>query len=406
MDINEVKRTCSECGCIIENDSECCENMDGELICEDCYNDNYFTCDHCNNIYPSDDAISIDDGIEYVCSNCAETYYILCDCCDHYYSMRHIWAQDDIRAVCDNCSSDYYLCEDCGAILYIDNVHEIDGYYYCDDCIDSHTNCIHDYGYKPEPIFYGSSNMGYGIELEIDDGEDREQTAADICAVGNDDDERIYIKHDGSLNEDGLEIVTHPMTLLYHMDVMPWTAICNTALQHDYKSHDTNTCGLHVHASRLIFGTDEKTQDLNIAKIMLLVDKWWDAYIVPFSRRDIRCLERWANKPNADIQPEDDENIVISKARYTKNYGRYQAINLKNWATVEFRLFRGTLKATTILATIQWIDTLIQYVKKTRLKDLWTANWNDIFGHTGYAELTEYLISKNLLKKEGKTQCA
>jgi len=30
-----------------------------------------------------------------------------------------------------------------------------------------------------------------------------------------------YCKHDGSLN-DGFEIVTHPMTLDYHLHRMPW----------------------------------------------------------------------------------------------------------------------------------------------------------------------------------------
>lgn len=42
--------------------------------------------------------------------------------------------------------------------------------------------------------------------------------------------ERLYCKHDGSL-DDGFEMVTHPMTLEYHMQKMPWKGVLHSAVE-------------------------------------------------------------------------------------------------------------------------------------------------------------------------------
>ena len=130
---------------------------------------------------------------------------------------------------------------------------------------------------------------------------------------------------------------------------------------------------------------------------MLLFDRWYDTEIVQFARRNLSNMRRWADKPDADIRPEDDDNTARSKAKNTAKH-RYKAINLCNSHTVEFRIFRGTLKQNTILASIQWIDTLIKYCHETQLKDLFNVSWSDIFGNTGHVELTNYLKQRNLIK--------
>jgi len=63
-----------------------------------------------------------------------------------------------------------------------------------------------------------------GVELEIDDsGEDNANADERMC-IANDAGERIYCKHDGSI-EHGFEIVSHPMSLEYHMTNIPWRKI-------------------------------------------------------------------------------------------------------------------------------------------------------------------------------------
>lgn len=416
MDEEREVLYCADCG--EEIDSEDYYNADEEAICESCA-DHYQECQDCGEIVHDDDMVRVRDrwGDDvYVCESCAEDYYTECDDCHELVRNDAILTYSDMH-LCTACFSErWYECQECGEPVLAEEACYCNGEPYHEACQPAET--IHEYHYKPTPHYYKLEKENnwkdyfgyYGVELEIDNGDYPEDTAADILSVGNDGDERIYIKHDGSLNDDGMEIVTHPMTLAYHMDVMPWDAVCQTALEHDYRSHDTNTCGLHVHASRTLFGPDdgEYVQDLNIAKCMLLIDRWWTQYIVPFTRRDYSKLDQWAHKPDAGICPDDDQQTCCQKVCNCRDKGRYQAINLKNDATVEFRMFRGTLKATTILATLQWIDTLIKYVSMTDLSDLQNTTWEDVFGSTWtdlflqthcpeyYQELKAYLKNRSL----------
>jgi hypothetical protein len=136
-------------------------------------------------------------------------------------------------------------------------------------------------------------------------------------------------------------------------------------------------------------------QDLTIAKIILLIDRWYDTKIVRFARRDISKMRQWADKPNAGIQPEDNDSDAVQKSKRTAD-DRYKAVNLCNSHTVEFRFFKGTLKRDTILASIQWIDTIITYCRGTQLKDLFSTDWYDIFGNTEHEELANYLKQRGL----------
>ena len=388
---------CADCGAVI--DCESCEsyiNADGETICEDCAENNPH-CDSCECVITSGNVVEIDRGREYVCESCAEGYYYRCDDCGEYVSARRLWIDRNLT-ICRNCSWEYCTCYDCDDILRCDDVHNIEGYGYCDHCAPNHRPIIRDYNYKPSPEFYGELSEWvkgyYGLELEIDNGYDKREAA---CAIQEAGGERIYLKHDGSLSDDGFEIVTHPATLDYHMHNMPWREIISAARDYGYTSHDAETCGLHIHASRSLFGSTRTEQDLNIAKIILLIDFWWEQYIVPFSRRNYNQLNDWAKKPNAYIMASDSEYDAICKAKQSGECDRYKAVNLKNRHTVEFRFFRGTLRHGTILASIQFIDTLINYVSGVELADLWDKTWTDVFGNTQYSELKDYLQKRKLL---------
>ena len=79
------------------------------------------------------------------------------------------------------------------------------------------------------------------MELELDDGGENEFCASKLLDIANAQKEHMYIKHDGSL-DDGFECVTHPMTLDYHINQMPWRAILNKAVAKGYLSHQAGTC--------------------------------------------------------------------------------------------------------------------------------------------------------------------
>jgi hypothetical protein len=382
---------CYECGKEIQ-DHEAIYHIGEEYICEDCRDAYYMYCEDCDNLARNDDVFAVDNRTRYVCGDCSDKYYT-CDHCYNLFSDHRIAINTIQRTLCVYCYEDYYFaCEGCGEVYNFDDGEYIDGCYYCRSCAEDNRGCILSYGTKPTPVFFGGAKAGYGVELEIDDGNSRQNAAMDIQAAGLD---HVYLKEDGSLSYKGMEIVTHPATLDYHVNDFPWTDICDAALDYGYRSHDTDTCGLHIHASRSLFGDSEVEQDLTIAKIMLLVDRWYDDYIVRFARRNLAKMRRWADKPNVDIQPGDNDTTAVSKSKNSAG-DRYKAVNLCNYSTVEFRFFKGTLKRDTIIASIQWVDTIINYCKATDLKNLWASSWDEIFGNTEHAELTNYLKQRNL----------
>ena len=390
--------TCTQCSCIL-GDDETQTAPNGDRVCNYCFEQYYTYCEDCGDVICQDDAVSINGGDEYVCEDCAERYYYQCGQCGHYFrsSQGH---EHGVNFLCNDCARDYTFCTDCGAIVPYDDCQEYDAYLYCSDCYDRVRPNIHDYGYKPTPIFYGGVDEGYGVEVEIDaeygtDHSDANETANAIIDAGGD---HIYLKHDGSLSSRGMEIVTHPATLDYHMNNFPWHEILGAAADHGYRSHDTDTCGLHIHASRSLFGNSPMEIDLTTAKAILLVDFWYDQYVIPFARRKYGDISQWAKKANAGITDTDTDEIAIEKIKTACGYDRYKAVNIKNAHTVEFRMFKGTLRRDTLTASIQWVDVLINYCRVTPLADIWSATWGDVFGHTEYAELSNYLKNRKILK--------
>ena len=348
-------------------------------------------------------AILVNQGFDdegYVCPDCISSEYFRCSHCGGYYHEQYHWASDSDFTVCNRCSSLYEVCEDCSEIVHNSDAHYHNGYYYCNNCFDdivrdSLGNIIEDYSYKPVPIFLGESddNLYLGVELEVDYG-NSVRAANSISDKFSD----VYLKRDGSL-ETGFEIVSHPATLHYHKYRLAWEYIMNCCTENKMKSHDTSTCGLHCHVSRLFFGSTSDEQDLHIAKLILLINKFWDNYMVPFSRRNITQLARWARKPSIDILDTDTEKEIIDKVKGTRYKGRYQGINLENSSTIEFRIFRGTLNFNTFIATLQFVDCVCRFSKSMKLSDIYTVNWSDLFSQRqkDCPELMEYLKSKNLM---------
>ena len=285
-------------------------------------------------------------------------------------------------------------------IVHEDDVYYSNGESYCHDCYDDlDSSYIQEYGYKPEPEFLGECKEGLylGVELEVDNGCNLKSTTKRIY----DDFADVYMKHDGSLTSAGFEIVSFPATLEYHTSKLGWKDIMEVCLENDYRSHDTTTCGLHIHLSRAFLGATEQEQELNIAKLIILFDRFWDSHIVPFSRRDYNSLQSWADKPSVECADTDTESEVVDKIKQYKHSGRYKAINLQNYSTIEFRLFKGTLNFNTFLASIQFVVTITKFVKSIKLNDIFSVEWKDVFLCTKFPELKEYLIKKHLLK-EGK----
>lgn len=246
---------------------------------------------------------------------------------------------------------------------------------------------------RPDPIFYGKGLRHFGVELEIDSGGQDSGKASKLLAAANDHDPHLYIKTDGSL-DDGLELVTYPMTLDYHLHQMPWEAVLQTARSLGYYSHRAGTCGLHVHISRTAFGITEQEQEASIARLVYFVEHFWTE-LLRFSRRTPRQVERWAARYGAKLTPEDTK-------KHLKNLhsNRYMAVNLTNTHTVEIRIFRGTLKLNTLLATLQFVNHLCDLAVCCDDAEVERLSWHDFIRTVREPELIQYLKERDLYVNE------
>ena len=251
---------------------------------------------------------------------------------------------------------------------------------------------IHEYNYKPDPIFYGDSKRYFGVELEIDEGGKNSDNADTLLGIGNRVAEHIYIKSDGSLN-DGMEIVTHPMSLRYHKDKMPWVDIMRSAIRMDYRSHKTSTCGLHVHVNRTAFGSTREAQDECISRVLYFVEHHW-LELLKFSRRTEYQMNRWAARYGYKNTPKE----ILEDAKKGCN-GRYACVNITNYHTIEFRMFRGTLKYNTLIATLELVDKICELATNLTDSELKSVSWSDFVGSLDDStdpELITYLKERQL----------
>ena len=356
-----------------------------------------FICDHCGKEFPEEELNTV--GEDLLCNDCIVDNTIVCSRCGEriYLDDDH---GDNNTPLCQRCYDRYFLtCIDCNRVIMID-----DAYYESDDddnprcysCHSHHINenhYIHDYYYKPEPIFYGEGNRFFGVELEIDGAGESETNARKLCEVANRYTELVYIKHDGSL-EEGMEIVTEPLTLHYHLNNMPWADLLAKAKELNYTSHAAATCGLHVHLNRTAFGKTEAVQDECIARVLYFFEKHWEE-LLKFSRRTRSQLDQWAARYGLKEHPKE----ILDHAK--GNWERYTCVNLTNRHTIEFRMFRGTLKLNTIIATLQLLDRICDVALYFNDEEIKAMSWTTfVAGCANSPELVQYLKERRLYVNE------
>jgi hypothetical protein len=280
---------------------------------------------------------------ENLCARCSENYYTCDNCSESFHS-------DDMRFISN---SDDSYCDSCiGRVATYCN--ECDQYEHNDDLCTPHDDNIHNYGYKPEPVFHGqdkvNSHLRFGIELEVeaksgDLGEGSELMSkewGDFC----------YLKEDSSLNF-GFEIVTHPASLEYYQNEISWNTI-NKLRDLGFRSWNTSTCGLHVHIDRRAF--KDRTHLLAFT------------YLLNNNTGLSQHLAGRNSREYAYIGSDSKHDNLNTIKGYGRGRGgdRYLAVNLQNSATVEIRMFKGSLKVERILSGIEYCHALVQYSRDIR----------------------------------------
>lgn len=164
-------------------------------------------------------------------------------------------------------------------------------------------------------------------------------------------DRLAWCEHDGSLN-DGFEIITQPMGLDTHRDL--WRVLDTRAVS-ALRSHDTETCGLHVHVSR------SGLSSLTIAKAVVFLNSGEnDTLITRLARRSGNgyCKRKHGAKVNCAA---------------VQSFDRYERLNLTNSRTVEFRIFRGSLNRKTVLASVEFAHAVLEFCAQSSAAQLTAA---------------------------------
>ena len=385
-------RTCDNCGDV--HSLQELQKMNGVYYCRNCFEEIFVECSNCRELVDREDSCSTANG-DIICDKCFDRHYFTCYHCGEIYHINN--GVDVINSinreviVCRDCVNDYYVeCYSCGAIIHIDISYyrEYDGYSYCEDCYPGERPELecHCYGYKPSPIFH---NLGektprtyYGIEMEVENHGDGYSTNDAIYSVkSHSDGERLfYIKEDGSL-ENGFEIVTHPCTLGYHKKEFPWKDIKSALDKWDCEAD--STCGLHIHVSKRIYS------ELDLIKLALFIFNSSNRdYIKLIARRGFNNYAR--RKELSEYKKKD--------LRYSQS--RFEAINFTNEKTVEFRMFSGTTKPEVVVASIEFVDSVTNFIKNNSISTVSKEDsWADYISYViengkKYKTLINYMKEK------------
>lgn len=387
-----TKHECYECGSQLK-ENEMVSTANG-LVCQSCLDEHYFKCDHCDEWHHRSNMTAVTTSVfveEYWCGNCVIQYAYYCERCGEYSTFPTTrvstgsWSRN---ALCENCLDDlgYHECTECGAFTD-DGDWDDDDDYYCQSCMDC--NSILPYSRTCLPFLGDNEHLHMGVELEVDDGDNKQSVATMLQGILT----SAEHKHDGSLSSSGFEIASAPATLEYHTNKMGWEEAMKCLLQHGFRSHNTTTCGFHVHVDRDYFHFDQEKVEEAFAMLFSNNLEW----IKPFSRRRNYGYCLCDERDHPKTTPKEAKETG-SKAKPDK-FRRYLAINYGNHNTIEFRIFRGTLKYQTFLATLQFVEMFCDFVKSYDMEKLAGVHLQDFINKAnkmGYTQFVTYVGERHL----------
>lgn len=369
--------------------------VDGTVMSRQKFDEEYRVCQTCGEASKIADMYRLNNPDEeiYVCENCRSRFVKICHGCGYEIIKQFAYrASDTGHFYCSNCfeNGEISECQRCGdyydeRIRYYDDCDSC----LCDACREEHLNenligGYHRFKNRGNYHFYESNReskklknkplLYFGFELEVDHGGlGKFEMVKCLKEVFGD---YIQYERDGSLEdqEHAFEMISHPATIEWMEENRPMFEKAFKLLSDNgYSSHNTNSCGLHVHVSRKFFEYEDRPTE----RILYIFNKFWKELVI-FSRRKENKLKRWAGKYYSPIK----QVVKAEKSILQGNHDeRYHAVNLTNRNTIEFRMARGTLKLSTFFATIKLYNNICLIVKHTPISKIEKMSWEDIMGN-------------------------
>lgn len=347
----------------------------------------WYECAHCGNQFFGN-CYATDDSDGELCEACTDSHYVYSVCMDAYIrsdsaysvyrSLRSI-RRDDPDDFCTRSYGARNYCRHPAVSGFMDDdtySEYCDEYGGDDDDEDRRSDtsllaCYHegvDIGHIPSAA-YDKKRVWLGMELEIECGDrDRNHVVQSVNSHVNTDRKYVRFETDGSLSY-GFEIITGYTGLDTHEKWLKRFA--NSDLK-GCKSHDTSTCGLHVHIDK------RDMTPFEAARLMLFINN-------PANERLIRAVARRYGRDAGYAKFCDKSKTALHSAHVAvkrrhndltwMNEDRYEALNFQPARTIEYRLYRGTLKVETIMACLEFTWLSYWFARQTSITRLGTEDF-------------------------------
>lgn len=277
------------------------------------------------------------------------------------------WATDDYVVVCygsdeyilDNdavywegevyseewTDSNTFVCDDCGERYHNDD-YGSDGR--CNECYNERCGDrrIRDYTCRDAADYPSEKNVPikFGIELEVEPKYGNTQASLDVFDSVLPYRYAIY-KSDGSLSDEGFEIVTRPDCPSVHKRI--WDeALCDERVARTTTSWSSGCCGIHIHVSR------RPLSDLWVGRMLVFIN----------SPSMAPLIEKVAGRYNRGYC-EIDHKKKLTDGKCGCGDTRYAALNTTAHKTIEFRIFRGTINRERFLKNIEFVEAVLAYCR-------------------------------------------
>lgn len=196
--------------------------------------------------------------------------------------------------------------------------------------------------------WFRQNRRAFGIELEVQVTSSSANLDAmagrvhDLFNPGGSVGEYCFFERDGSIGH-GFEIITQPAGMDMHKDKFS-LFLNNPEVKKGMRSHEGGSCGLHIHVGR---------QYLTQAQIFRVQSFLNDVR----NEGIIRMIARRYGAGYCRVKPE-----MAKFTPYNKSNGdRYEMLNIQNRDTVEFRIFRGSLRYESVMAALEFCNALLTF---------------------------------------------
>lgn len=191
-----------------------------------------------------------------------------------------------------------------------------------------------------------SNRRAFGCELEVEVVSGEPYLAAgrvhDLLNPSGVVGEYCYFERDGSIGT-GFELITQPAGLDVHREKLALFLNDNN-IKRGMRSHEGGRCGFHVHVGR------EYVTQSQIYRVQSFLNDVRNEAL-------IRSIARRYSGGYCRIKHE-----MAKFSPHNKNTGeRYEALNVQNAKTIEFRIFRGSLRYESIMAALEFCNAVLAF---------------------------------------------